>query len=92
MKNTSGSPNTEQTYELSLGLTAVLPGLSSSSPLKPWGPRWEECGQLKNFRCHSLTAKILKALSFLTFCQGTSFWPVPFLLSCKFLKSPISSL
>lgn len=91
-KNTSRSPNIAQTYELSLGLTAVLPGLSNSSPWKPWGPRWEERGLLKNLKYHCLPTKILEALSFSTFSQGTSFGWVPFLLTCKFLKSPISSL
>ena len=89
-KSISGSPDTEQTPGVSSGSTAVLPGLSNSSPLKPRGPwRWEY-GQLMKLKC--LPAKIFKALSFLTLTQGTSFWWGPFLFTCRFLKSPTSSL
>lgn len=91
-KSISGSPNTEQTHGQSSGLVAVLPGLSTSSPLKPWGPRGWEYGQLMKLQCHCLPAKIFEALSFPTFTQGTSFWWVPFLFTCTFLKSPTSSL
>lgn len=60
-KSISGSPNAEQTHGLSLGLTAVLPGLGNSSPLKPWGPCGWEYGQPTELKCPPLVCSDLQS-------------------------------
>lgn len=82
----------KEAHGLSLGLTAVLQGLSISSPLKTWGLCGWEYRQLMKPKCHHLPAKIIKALSFPTFTQDISFWWLPFLFTYELLKSSTTSL